>query len=153
MSFRLVVPLLLASLIGCSSSASPAPVGDGGSAASSAGDGGGGAGAVDAGAMDAGAGTDGALGPDTWTSYAAGFFKTYCAECHDAKDTTGRDYTLQAKVEADKLTARCGVAATQDPSWGCAASPVAKQFPIGTGAKPSDAERTRIVAWITAGAP
>jgi hypothetical protein len=147
MSFRHVAPLL-ALLMGCSSGASPAPAGDGGSAASTAGDGDSGSGAADSGAA-----TDGAAGPDTWTSYAAGFFKTYCTECHDAKDATGRDYTLQAKVEADKLPARCGVAVTQDPSWGCATSPVAKQFPIGTGAKPSDAERTRIVAWITAGAP
>jgi hypothetical protein len=48
---------------------------------------------------------------------------------------------------------RCGVAVTQDPSWNCSPSIAAKQFPIGNGAKPSDAERDRIVAWITAGEP
>jgi len=38
------------------------------------------------------------------------------------------------------------VAVTQDPNWACPASPVAKQFPIGSGPKPTDAERTRIRA-------
>lgn len=98
-------------------------------------------------------GIDGDAGPDTWTSYAAGFFKSYCTACHNTQDSTGRDFNIQAKVEAEKFIARCGVAVAQDPSWNCAASPVAKQFPIGSGPKPSDAERTRIVAWITAGAP
>jgi hypothetical protein len=90
---------------------------------------------------------------DTWTSYASGFFTTYCVSCHDAQDATGRDYHVQANVAKDKAVMRCGVAAVQDPSWGCASTPVAKQFPIGSGPKPSDAERTRIVAWITAGEP
>jgi hypothetical protein len=90
---------------------------------------------------------------DTWTSYAAGFFVTYCNSCHNSQDTTGRDFSLQAKVAADATAMRCGVAAVQDPSWNCAASPVAKQFPIGSGPKPTDAERARIVAWITAGEP
>ena len=90
---------------------------------------------------------------DTWTSYAAGFFTTYCTSCHNAQDSTGRDFRVQATVAMDSMVMRCGVAAVQDPSWGCAASPVAKQFPIGTGPKPTDAERARIVAWITAGEP
>ncbi|HEX7701449.1 MAG TPA: hypothetical protein VF403_12020 [Kofleriaceae bacterium] len=90
---------------------------------------------------------------DTWTSYAAGFFVTYCNSCHNAQDTTGRDYSVQADVAKDKVAMRCGVAATQDSSWSCASSPVAKQFPIGSGPKPTDAERARIVAWITAGEP
>ena len=90
---------------------------------------------------------------DTWTSYAGGFFATYCNSCHNARDTTGRDYRVQANVATDSAVMRCGVAAVQDPSWNCASSPVAKQFPIGSGPKPSDAERARIVAWITAGEP
>ena len=88
---------------------------------------------------------------DTWTSYAAGFFATYCNGCHNAQDATSRDYSIQADVAKDKVAMRCGVATTQDASWNCASSPVARQFPIGSGAKPSDAERARIVAWITAG--
>jgi hypothetical protein len=124
--------VLVVLVVGCSSSTSPAPVTTGGS--------------------DASAGTD-AAAADTWTSYAAGFFTTYCVSCHDPKDPAGRDYNVQAKVEAEKLEIRCGVASTHDPSWSCAASPPAKQFPIGSGPKPSDAERARLAAWITAGAP
>jgi len=90
---------------------------------------------------------------DTWANYAQAAFAKYCVSCHDAKDTTGRDFTMQAIVERDKLVIRCGVAAAQDPAWGCAASPTARQFPIGNGPKPTDAERARVVAWITAGAP
>jgi hypothetical protein len=92
-------------------------------------------------------------GGDTWTNYAQGFFATYCVSCHNSSDATGRDFTQQAIVVANKATIRCGVAVTQDTSWTCGASPTAKQFPIGTGPKPTDAERDRIVAWITAGAP
>ncbi|GAC1363161.1 MAG: hypothetical protein NVSMB47_14990 [Polyangiales bacterium] len=135
---RLAPVLALVAGVGCSSTTSPTP-----------------SPAIDSGVLpvDAGPGTDSAATADTWTSYAAGFCKTYCTECHDAQDTTGRDFNVQAKVEAEKLVARCGVAATQDPSWGCASSPAAKQFPIGSGPKPSDAERARFAAWITAGAP
>jgi hypothetical protein len=125
------VPALLTLFASCSSSTSSTPGGDGGG----------------------GAGNDGGGGADTWTSYAAGFTKAYCTECHDPQDSTGRDYNLQAKVEAEKLVIRCGVAVTQDPTWNCAAWPPAKQFPVGSGPKPSDAERARIVAWISAGAP
>ena len=96
---------------------------------------------------------DSAAAGDTWANYAAGFFTAYCTSCHNAQDPTGRDYTAQADVAKDKAAMRCGVAATQDPSWSCAASPTARQFPIGTGPKPTDAERDRIVAWITAGEP
>jgi hypothetical protein len=36
---------------------------------------------------------------------------------------------------------------------GCGATPAPKQFPIGTGPKPTDDERSAIVAWIDAGLP
>jgi hypothetical protein len=94
---------------------------------------------------------------DTWDSWAQGFFTQYCVECHSASDSTGRNYTLKADVVRDKLEIRCGVSATQDPSWMCGAFPPAKQFPIDdaakTNPKPTDAERSRAVAWITAGCP
>jgi hypothetical protein len=126
-------------------------------ACSSSSSAGGGSSTSDSGVTSSGNDVDAAVGDagnaDTWASYAQGFFATYCVSCHDSKDSTGRDFTMQAKVESEKTTIRCGVAVTQDPSWKCAASPVAKQFPIGGGPKPSDAERDRIVAWITAGAP
>jgi hypothetical protein len=97
--------------------------------------------------------TDSGARHDTWATYAEGFFTTYCTSCHDASDATGRDYTVEANVAKDRDAMRCGVAVTQDPSWSCAAFPPPKQFPIGSGSKPSDAERDRIVAWITAGEP
>jgi hypothetical protein len=142
---------ILLVFVGCSAGASTPP---GGAGTSSANDGGSGNPSGDGapGTLDAGRGTDGG-GNDTWTDYASGFFKSYCTECHNPQDSTGRDFNVQAKVEAEKSIVRCGVAVTQDPSWSCAPSPVAKQFPIGSGPKPSDAERARIVAWISAGTP
>jgi hypothetical protein len=146
MILRTLAPLLLAATLACSS-ASVAP------------------GGTDAGADDVAATApdlaiqtgDSALAEasatDTWQNYAATFFKTYCVACHNAQDPTGRDFDLQSSVENSKLGIRCGVAVSQDPSWKCSSSIAAKQFPIGTGPKPSDAERTRLVAWVTAGAP
>jgi hypothetical protein len=92
---------------------------------------------------------------DTWANYAQGFFRMYCISCHNAQDSTGRDYSMQAVVAKDKAVMRCGVAAVQDPSWNCAPppAPTARQFPIGSGPKPTDGERGRIVAWIDAGEP
>jgi hypothetical protein len=105
---------------------------------------------------DDGSSADGNAAGDTWTSYAQGFFTKYCVECHGAGNTN-RDYTTITDVIRDKNIIRCGVAAAQDPSWNCASFPPPKQFPItdqaGTNPKPSDAERARIVAWITAGLP
>lgn len=99
---------------------------------------------------------DAASGGDTWASFGQGFFATYCVECHGAGNAK-RDYTTLANVTRDKNEVRCGVAATQDPSWSCGAFPPPKQFPIsdaaGTNPKPSDADRARAVAWITAGLP
>jgi hypothetical protein len=118
---------------------------EGGSAEASVGDEGG---VAEASSVDGG---------DTWVSWAQGFFATYCVECHSASDSQGRDYTIQANVEREKAEIRCGVASAQDPAWACPAFPPPKQFPIsnaaGTNPKPSDAERARLVAWITAGAP
>jgi hypothetical protein len=80
-----------------------------------------------------------------------GFFAMYCVSCHAASDPTGRDFTQLSVVVTNAATIRCGVAATMQS--GCGVSPAPKQFPIGTGPKPSDAERQRIVAWIDAGTP
>jgi hypothetical protein len=96
-------------------------------------------------------GAEGGTG-DTWANYASDFVTTYCVSCHNENDAKGRNYKDEANVQKEKLEIRCGVAVSQDPSWSCAAFPPAKQFPIGGGAKPSDAERARFVAWITAGA-
>jgi len=100
-----------------------------------------------------GAEADAATTPDTWANYAKSFFATYCTSCHNPQDPMGRDYDIQANVAKDEAAMRCGVASTQDPAWNCGPSPVARQFPIGNGPKPSDVERARIVAWINAGEP
>ena len=108
----------------------------------------------EAGSSDgSGAEMDGASNQDTWENYARNFFATYCTSCHGPQDPTARDYNIQANVAKDRAAMRCGVASTQDPAWNCGPSPVARQFPIGNGPKPSDAERARIVAWIDAGDP
>ena len=94
---------------------------------------------------------------DTWTNWAEGFFSTYCVECHSASDSTGRDFTLKSVVVTNAATIRCGVCNAQASSWACPASPHARQFPIpdanNTNAKPTSAERDRVVAWISAGSP
>lgn len=97
---------------------------------------------------------DGTTG-DTWTSFAHDFFVKYCTECHDASDTTTGDFAVESNVMAKSSIIRCGVAVTKQS--GCGATPTPKQFPICdatcTNPKPTDDERTRIVAWIDAGMP
>jgi hypothetical protein len=92
---------------------------------------------------------------DTWDNWALNFFTTYCVECHAANNPKGLNFGVQSIVAANKDTIRCGVCVSQDPAWGCPASPPAKQFPIsdstGSNPKPSDADRNRVVAWIEAG--
>lgn len=92
---------------------------------------------------------------DTWASWGAGFFTKYCVECHSANDPKGLDFGVLSTVVANKDLIRCGVCVQQQSSWGCAASPTAKQFPIsdsaGSNPKPSDADRDRVVDWIGAG--
>jgi hypothetical protein len=115
-------------------------------------------GVPDSGTPDAGGAPDAGSG-DTWANWASpDFFATYCTSCHTPGgqgDPTGAnlDFTKYADVAAKALEIRCGTAVTQDPAWGCAAFPPAKQFPVGSGPKPTDAERNRLVAWIDAGWP
>jgi hypothetical protein len=91
-------------------------------------------------------------GTDTWANYAQAFFATYCVSCHGPTTTdTRRDYSQLAQVQRDATLIRCGV--TPVAMADCAStgnSP--RQFPIGTGPHPMDAERTRLVNWILAGA-
>jgi hypothetical protein len=97
---------------------------------------------------------DAAADADTWQSWAQGFFAKYCVPCHGASDPVGRDYRVQANVAKEAPEIRCGVAVMQDSSWNCDPQyPLPEQFPIGNGPKPADAERTRAVAWLSAGAP
>ncbi len=100
-------------------------------------------------------GAGGSAAGDTWGSYAEGFFKKYCVECHSPTVNPMYDFTQYAIVKKNAPTIRCGVAATHQS--GCANVPAPTQFPIsdaaGTNPKPSTAERDRIVAWIEAGTP
>ncbi|NOY90160.1 MAG: hypothetical protein GXP55_03045 [Deltaproteobacteria bacterium] len=85
---------------------------------------------------------------DTWTGFAQTFFADYCVACH-AGGT--RDYRSMTEVMRDSSTIACGVSPT--PRAGCTGFPPPGQFPVGSGPKPSDAERERLVAWIDAGLP
>jgi hypothetical protein len=148
----MTLPWVLALLCACGSGGMPTP--DAGSSPDS--------GVPDAGVPDSGvpdAGNMDAGAADTWSNWAnADFFQRYCTSCHtpgSQGDPTGAnlDFTGYTDVAAKAAEIRCGTAVTQDPAWGCAAFPPAKQFPVGTGPKPTDAERDRLVAWIDAGFP
>src|SRR5580692_1869297 len=89
--------------------------------------------------------------PDTWDNYAKGFFATYCVSCHNGT-TEVQNFNDYSQVKALTATIRCGVAPVLES--GCSDSPYPpNQFPIGSGPRPTDAERDRLVAWINAGAP
>ena len=100
--------------------------------------------ATDAGPTETDAGVPG----DTWTTWAMGFFATYCVECHD---TSPKDFRQLADVRANASEIACGVSPVVED--GCGSFPPPAQFPIGTGPHPTDAERMRLVAWIQSGAP
>jgi hypothetical protein len=98
---------------------------------------------------------DAPVSTDTWTSWANGFTTTYCAATCHAPGGTGVsggefDFTMYSKVYANRVAIRCGVAPAMLSD--CSPFPAPKQFPC-SGPLPSDADRTRLVAWIDAGAP
>ncbi len=137
---------------------SQASAGTGGSAAGSspaAGAGGssGAGGSASGGASGAGGGAAG----DTWENYGKGFMTTYCVSCHndDNQGSATRDYHMLQAVKAESEDIACGLAKSQEvwSARGCTGGPAAMQFPAGGGAKPDDAERDRILAWIDAGMP
>jgi hypothetical protein len=106
-------------------------------------------GTADAGTADSGSADATVTSTDTWTSYVQGFAMHYCVQCHGANDAA-RDYRSYDQFKRDDVEIRCGLAPTQ--LSGCTGFPPPAQFPIGNGPKPSDAERTRVVSWIEAGA-
>jgi hypothetical protein len=95
--------------------------------------------------------------PDTWDNWAAGFFATYCVECHAANNPDGLDFGQKSIVVKEATTIRCGVCVEQEASWSCPSNLPAEQFPISdsthSNPKPSNAERTRAVEWIDVGCP
>ena len=84
---------------------------------------------------------------DTWDSFASAFFQVYCHECHGPGDSQ-RDYSLLETIRSEESKIRCGVSAVA--IGGCTIP--ARQFPIGSGATPTDEERRRLVQWIEDGA-
>lgn len=101
---------------------------------------------IDAGGSPVDAGGDAGSATDTWDTFAMGFFETYCVGCH-ASGT--RDYRTIDHVMRDSATIRCGV--SPEALDGCGSFPPPAQFPVGTGPRPTDEERRRLVAWIDAG--
>jgi hypothetical protein len=90
----------------------------------------------------------------TWTNFAQSFFSKYCVSCHTpGGQASQQDFSMYSVVVANKTNIRCGVAPAGMLPSGCSGTPPAGQFPIGTGPRPTDAERNTIIAWIDAGAP
>jgi hypothetical protein len=103
----------------------------------------------------------------TWQNWAGQFVVDYCAHCHgpaapcggsgchSAGDPALFDLHDQSAFVAHAAKIKCGIAAQQDPSWGCDVSP--KTYPLtnstGNNPLPTDEERGIIVAWIDAGCP
>jgi hypothetical protein len=94
---------------------------------------------------------------DTWESFAEGFFVRYfrLLPQRDNAGVAARDFHVRPCVEAESAEIACGVSkSTQDwRALGCSGLPPARQFPVGNGPEPSDAERDRLVAWINVGRP
>jgi hypothetical protein len=96
-------------------------------------------------------------GPDTWCNYAQCFFSTYCVSCHNpnaAGASSAQDFRQYSQVQLYAPIIRCGVSSHQDSAWDCSSLSFptsARQFPVGSGPKPDDANRDRLVAWIDAG--
>lgn len=94
-------------------------------------------------------GTSGDVAPEvTWDTTMEAFFATYCVGCHSASP---KDFTVLDEVKDWADPIRCGVAPS--PQEGCGSWPPPKQFPVGDGPKPTDAERQVLVDWIDAGMP
>ncbi len=104
---------------------------------------------MDAGELDTGM-PDTPAAADTWTNFAEAFMTMYCVDCHDGMTGAGRDFQVLENVRAESARIRCG---TSDVMLADCSSPPARQFPIGSGPHPSDADRARLVAWIDAGLP
>ncbi len=88
------------------------------------------------------------LGGDTWSSFAAGFFETYCNRCHAnelvgdvarAGAPEGLDWDVEATVRDNLELVRFVVG--EDNSM------------PPRGNRPSCDDRVRLVRWIDAGAP
>lgn len=138
--------ILLASplFVSCGSDDTTVPPIDAGTAADlSASDAGSDAGPASVDASDSDATPPG----DTWTTFAEPFFVTYCVDCHSVSP---KNFNLIDDVRALAPRIRCGVSDVVLPLC-TASSPSPRQFPIGTGPRPTAPDRARLAAWIDAG--
>lgn len=101
----------------------------------------------------------------TWDAWAGAFVRDYCVECHQPAAPCGGngchaagepalfDFHDPSAVVARASVIQCGIAAQQDPSWGCTVAP--KTFPLENGGNPlpTDEQRAVVVDWIDAGCP
>jgi hypothetical protein len=138
-------------------------VGSGGGSGAGGGTGaaaGGSSGVNDAGrdALDATAEVGNPAATDTWANFAQAFMVKYCISCHNddrAGDAT-RDYNMLSVIIREKVDIACGTAKSQAERTkrNCPTNaPRANQFPPGSGPKPTDDERDRLLRWIDAGTP
>jgi hypothetical protein len=90
---------------------------------------------------------DGGAGGDTWTSFAQGFFATYCTRCHSsALSGTARNGAPVGYNWDDEAAVRMHLADIRDAVG-------VGNFMPPTPPTPGCAERQRIVRWIDAAAP
>jgi hypothetical protein len=76
--------------------------------------------------------------------------------CHPNGGGSAQDFSQYSQVMTYAPIIQCGVSVQQDSAWMCSMlsfPTVAKQFPVGSGPKPADSDRDRIVYWIDAGLP
>ena len=95
---------------------------------------------------------------DTWTGFARDFMARYCVPCHndDMAGDLWRNYRLLSAVSAERTVIGCGLAkstAVRDLRACPSSAPPARQFPVGDGPNPTDAERDRMLRWIDGDMP
>jgi hypothetical protein len=82
----------------------------------------------------------------------------YCAACHndDNAGVAARNYRMLEAVMREKVDIACGVAKSNADrtARNCpAGAPRANQFPVGSGPRPTNDERDRLLRWIDANTP
>ena len=91
---------------------------------------------------------------DTYANFAAAFFSNYCTSCHSSSGSVPHiDLSLYAVVVEEQETIRCGVSGIQLEDCSSRPGTYAPRFPIGSGPRPDEPERERLVGWIDHGLP
>jgi hypothetical protein len=153
-SMRLALSLLVAGMLACSSATSPSTQDAAPPSETST-------------KNDAAAGCTAPTGATTWNNYGECFFKTYCVSCHNSSTEMSQNFNLYADVKNYATTVPSGCTSSKYCGIICGVSPMGEfqpdcptsgfpppgQFPIGSGAYPTSADRLLIVNWIKAGLP